>query len=292
MKKNHHKDAIISTFDYSKYLTFYQIMKYPVPRDFQYFLFEKELKEKPLLEKEHKFSRNKKNPYMDEYIHYIDKFGRLYKSIPFVKEIYLCNSITFNALKEDSDIDLFIITKKWKIRLARFFSVLMFSVLWLKRSLKNKNKKFCLSFYVTEDAKNLYGISLSQLDVYLMYWISHLVPLYVDDNLSYDIVRKNSWYRSLLPNFPDKFVINIWNTLFTWRTFIKRFFEFILWWWIGMGVQELIKLIRIPIVSKKRKELWDAWWGVVIKNDMLKFHKDMRKKIHLLFKLSRQAKIK
>ena len=31
----------------------------------------------------------------------------MYQSLPFVKEIFLCNSISFNALKRDSDIDLF-----------------------------------------------------------------------------------------------------------------------------------------------------------------------------------------
>ncbi|MDR0650197.1 MAG: hypothetical protein LBG59_02025 [Candidatus Peribacteria bacterium] len=48
---------------------------------------------------------------MDDYIAEIEKYATLYKSLPFVEEIYLCNSITFNALHQDSDIDLFIIAR-------------------------------------------------------------------------------------------------------------------------------------------------------------------------------------
>lgn len=289
------KKNIISIFDYSKYLTFYKIMKYPIPNQFHYFLFEKKINSEwnNLLnntQSKNSFSRNEKNPYMEEYIAYINKYWWLYRSLPFVKEVYLCNSITFNALKENSDIDLFIVAQKWKLRLARFFSVAMFSLLWLKRSLTDKSKKFCLSFYITQDAKNLYWISLPKVDVYLIYWLSHLVPLYFENKINNEIFKQNSWYHSLLPNSPHRFIINIWNTIFYWKTRIKKIIEFSFWGIIGFLSQILIKLIRLPIVIRKRKKLWEQWRWIIITNNMLKFHKDQRKKIHLLFKISKQPK--
>jgi predicted nucleotidyltransferase len=48
---------------------------------------------------------------MDEYLNEIKRLKITFQSIPFVEEIYLCNSITFNALDENSDIDLFIIAE-------------------------------------------------------------------------------------------------------------------------------------------------------------------------------------
>jgi hypothetical protein len=59
-----------------------------------------------------KYSWDKKNEYMDNFLTYIKKFSRLYRSVPFIQSIYLCNAITFNALHQDSDIDVFIVTKK------------------------------------------------------------------------------------------------------------------------------------------------------------------------------------
>jgi predicted nucleotidyltransferase len=46
---------------------------------------------------------------MDEYLQEIEKLKPILKSIPFIEHIYLCNSITFNSLNKESDIDLFII---------------------------------------------------------------------------------------------------------------------------------------------------------------------------------------
>ena len=41
----------------------------------------------------------------------IKRLESTFQSIPFIEQIFLCNSISFNALDKNSDIDLFIITK-------------------------------------------------------------------------------------------------------------------------------------------------------------------------------------
>lgn len=108
-----------TTLQEEQHLTFYKIMKYPVPKQAKYFLFDENTKKQqtPLMRLAHlhktdSFSRTASNPYLAEYIAYIEKWQRVYRSIPWVQSIYLCNSITFNALQEDSDIDLFIVAKK------------------------------------------------------------------------------------------------------------------------------------------------------------------------------------
>lgn len=117
-KKYEH--LLAHTLDDKEHLVFYKIMKYEVPSNYQYFLFEKstQQKQEDILRAqefppdEQKYSRDKKNPHMDDFVQYINKFKRLYKTIPFIQSIYLCNSITFNALTEDSDIDVFIVSKE------------------------------------------------------------------------------------------------------------------------------------------------------------------------------------
>ena len=145
-------------------LLFYEIMNYPVPKDYKFFEYWTK-KEKLDYTWTQGFSRKEKNMYMETSITKINKFGNLYRSLPFISEIFLCNSISFNSLKDDSDIDIFIITKKNKLRRARFFSELYFTILWQKRFKKHKKQKFCLSFYTREDNTNLYPIMLKSKSV-------------------------------------------------------------------------------------------------------------------------------
>lgn len=141
---------------------FYKAMGYPIPLFF---------------DGKH-FSWQEKNPYLEEYLQFIYQRDYLYRNLPFVKKFYLCNSLTFNALNKDSDIDLFIVTEEKRIWTARFFCLLFFSVLHIKRSSTDKVKKFCLSFFVTEKHQNLDAIALDGGDPYLEYRCQHLSLLY------------------------------------------------------------------------------------------------------------------
>jgi hypothetical protein len=108
-----------NTLEQEKQLIFYRVMKYPVPRETAYFLFDEKTKASEAhiqrlgnFEKSKDFSRTVENPYMEEYRQFVEKYSWLYKSIPFVQSIYIANSMAFNAVNDNSDIDLFIVTKK------------------------------------------------------------------------------------------------------------------------------------------------------------------------------------
>ena len=275
-------------------------MKYPVPSQNIIFEFQEKLNTKNNTNKNvskkyklnNNFSRETKNKFMDKFITKINKNWSLYKSLPFVEEIYLCNSITFNALKRDSDIDLFIIAKKWHIRRARLFSAILFKLKWLKRSIRNKKQKFCLSFYITQDNKNLYPIMIDKTDIYLSYRLAHLTPLYRQNNTKHskdhNIYQNNKRLKSLMPNHPQEHCINIWNKLFTWKTKTKKRLEFWFWWIIWYLIELIIKTIRIPILLHKIKKLWPKWKAIIISDKILKFHDDIRKQIQLLYEISKK----
>ena len=95
-------------------------MHYPIPNNAELYFQYSDISDKHKIEiqstvetnnESDQFSRNKKCKYMDEYLSEIKRLENTFKSIPFVEQIYLCNSLTFNALDKDSDIDLFIIAK-------------------------------------------------------------------------------------------------------------------------------------------------------------------------------------
>lgn len=272
-------------------LAFYDTMKYPVPTQDHFFHYNDHISTKKHTHKEIRikedFSRPEKDPLMDEYINHIKQHTKLFRSLPFISEIYLCNSITFNKLNKNSDIDLFIITKKNSIWKARFFSLLMFWFKWLKVWKKKKAKKFCLSFYISEDHTDIYNISLKKTDIYLAYWLAHLVPLYQEQKHETSIYKHNKRLNSLLPNFPNKSIIQIWIDTIQWNTKTKDRLEYFLWrslfWLTWKAIEILIKAIRYPILIIKKKIVWNAWKNIIISDNMLKFHKDIRKKIRLLF---------
>ena len=128
---------IIKTLSIQPYLRFYEIMNYPIPKNsemfFQYSDTEHTNTNKILKDtNEDKswdwFSRDKKSEYMDEYLQEIKRLKSTFQSIPFVEQIFLCNSISFNAIDENSDIDLFIIAEPGRIRTVKFRSMILFNL--------------------------------------------------------------------------------------------------------------------------------------------------------------------
>ncbi len=269
-----------------KELLFYKTMNYPIPNCDDFFYYKKKSDFDITSLKKHQkkgFSWDKQSLIMKKYIEYIDKYWWIYKSIPFVQDIYLCNSITFNAINEKSDIDIVIISKKWNIWRTRFWSVLFFWILWLKRNSSNYAKKFCLSFYIDESVLNIENIKEKWEDVYLYYWLSHCVKLYQEQEND-NFFEKNNWINQYLPNFTETQQVNIWNKLFLWKNYLKVILEFLLHNKVGNLIQSIIKYIRLPIVLYKKKRLWRKGSAIIVSDKMFKFYNDKRSIYNLLFK--------
>lgn len=270
-------------------------MNYPVPKNaelfFQYSDIEhtnanKMLKNIDVNKSESwdEFSRDKKSEYMDEYLEEINRLKSTFQSIPFVEQIFLCNSISFNALDKNSDIDLFIIAEPGRIRTAKFRSMVLFTLKWAKRFWKKIRKKICLSFFITSDSQNLYPISLSSLDIYLAYRIAHLVLIYQpDEEINNSFFESNKWIKWILPNYQEKQTISLWVSSFSWNTKFKKVME-TLWDWFLWNIFEwIVKHIQKVIIwlKKIRNPVWNK--DVIVSDSMLKFHQDIREKVSLKY---------
>lgn len=268
-------------------------MKYPVPKNtelfFQYSDTEntnanKLLKDTSEDDTENWFSRDQKSKYMDEYLKEIKRLKSTFQSIPFVEQIFLCNSISFNALEENSDIDLFIIAEPWKIRTVKFRSMILFTLKWAKRLWKKSRKKICLSFFITSDSQNLYPISLPSLDIYLAYRIAHLVLIYQpDEEINNSFFESNKRVKWILPNYQEKQTISLWIKPFSWNTKFKNIME-TLWDWFLWNIFEwIVKHVQKAIIRLKRMRnpVWNK--DVIVSDTMLKFHQDIREKVSLKY---------
>lgn len=105
----------------SKTYLFYEVMKYPLPFQKEFFAYEEvvdTVKKPDTVD----ISRAKPCPSLQEYVDHIHTLERLWRSLPFVEAIYIANSMTFNALHDESDIDLFLVVSSGRMWLARAVS--------------------------------------------------------------------------------------------------------------------------------------------------------------------------
>jgi len=107
---------------------------------------------------------------------------------PSIRMVALCNSRAMDTHSENSDIDLFVVAKPGQIWTARFVMICITAILGIriqnphglkkgsKEYIQRTKNKFCLSFFITEDAMNLESIRIEN-DLYLDAWTQALVPL-------------------------------------------------------------------------------------------------------------------
>lgn len=206
---------------------------------------------------------------------YFKKVARwrwIFSLCPFVKMVAVCNSLTIGDTRKNSDIDLFVIAQHGHLFTARFFLTALTSLFGVRRYGSKVKGRFCLSFYVTEEALNLSTIALRDstgeiFDPYLAFWLFYLEPV----SGSYEV------YEQLLESNQT------WlSSYFHERALRKRYFRprrgVILWahrfleWALGSAsVECFCRNQQWSRALKKYHHLTDKR-GTVISDSMLKFH--------------------
>lgn len=126
---------------------------------------------------------------------------RVFKFIPWIKMVAVGNIIGSNNLRDGSDIDLFVVTQKGRVWLTRLCCVVLMKILRLRPQPGKEKDKICLSFYVSEAALEFEELMLSKNDVYFIYWLVGLVPIYDTENVYDNFIQKNKWIQECLPNW-------------------------------------------------------------------------------------------
>ena len=168
-------------------------------------------------------TRLKRYVYADRKFKRAMRVAKVFKLIPWVKMIAVSNVIGAHNLRDGSDIDLFIITEKERIWLTRFFCAAIAQALGLRPKKGDTRDKICLNFYVSEEAMNISelmlkenregakplrfaeanrsGLAPFQRDIYFVYWLANLVPIYEIDDAYKKFIHANGWIKSCLPNW-------------------------------------------------------------------------------------------
>jgi hypothetical protein len=181
--------------------------------------------------------RNEGNQMAAELIKIAEKVGNLLIRFPFVRGIAISGSLSKNFADENSDVDLFIITEKNRLWIARTimhcFKKLTFLV--------NKEHLFCMNYYI-----DMQHLEIAEKNIYTAIEIGTLIPLQGDvvfDNF----FAANTWTRKFLPNKN----MRISSAKPSKRHWLKSLFEYILNLPIGNTIDSMLMKVTANRWSKK-----------------------------------------
>lgn len=198
---------------------------------------------------------------MNEQWKTIRRYRWVFRYLPFVKMVAVCNAVAMNTADKNSDIDLFVITGKDRIFLGRVIMTLIFHFLGVRRHGRKITNRFCLTFFVTLESMKLADIAKKE-DVYLKFWLLTLKPLF-GNNIFEDFMRENG-------------AVVFHKEMAERKTIIAGTIEWILGGKIGDLIEKRLSESHIKRWRKLEKEIGDNH-GIIVSNTRLKFHNiDMR----------------
>lgn len=201
---------------------------------------------------------------------------KLIRFVPFLRAVFVCNTVAAGTATSESDIDVFIIAQKNHLWTVRFFTNLVLFIFGLRRHGDKITDRICLSFYVDTENVKLDHLKLPGDDIYLVYWVAQLWPLYDPVGYKKILLESNSWVGELLPN---AFLAMNGSTGTPTQNF-KKFLEFVLGGALGAALERALKKMQLKKIYRssagKQRALPTA---VVVSDGVLKFHETDRREI-------------
>lgn len=207
-----------------------------------------------------------------------EKYIKKLQVVPFLRMVSVCNNLAFGKVDEKSDIDIFIIAKKGRLFMVRLFVTFLLHILGVRRHGDKVAGRFCLSFFIDDQALNLEEIALKN-DIYLAYWIKSMSPL-IDDSVSKEFLDKNLWAKEYFKNESD-FSIKTDRVIkiSKFNSFWNKIFHAIFSGKFGDFIEKCIKSWQIKR-AKKKMEKADSGASLIVEDHVLKFHNIDRREIY------------
>lgn len=168
------------------------------------------------------------------------KVSNLLARFPFVKGIAISGSLSKNFADEDSDIDLFIITSKNRLWIARTLMHCFKKLTFLVK----REHYFCMNYYIDEEE-----LQIREKNIYTAIEIATLMPLHGDTTFE-QFYMANNWTRNYLPN---KYM-RLTTAKSLRRSWLKRVFEWLFNNRFGNALDDLLMRITVERWDKKRQE--------------------------------------
>jgi predicted nucleotidyltransferase len=134
--------------------------------------------------------RAKGNKKAAEMINKAKDVGSFLIKFPYVRGIGISGSLSKNFADDKSDIDLFIITEKNRLWVARTLMHCFKKFTFLV----NRQHHYCMNYYIDEQQ-----LQISEQNIYTAIEVNTLIPL-EGDIMFEKFYAENTWTRNLLPN--------------------------------------------------------------------------------------------
>ena len=199
------------------------------------------------------------------------RLAKIYKFIPWIKLIAIGNLMGAHNLRQDSDIDFFIITEKKRIWLSRFFCAAIAQVFGLRPKPGDIKDKICLSFFISAEAMDLTPLLIAD-DIYFIYWLAGVTPIYQRQGVYAEFMEKNKWLKNYLPNWQPA----LWSRQRDAGTGFSEFYRDVADMLFG-GLEAASGKWQLKHLPRQLKEIMNLDTRVVVNNSVLKLHANDRR---------------
>ncbi|MBD3282293.1 MAG: hypothetical protein GF387_01665 [Candidatus Portnoybacteria bacterium] len=184
------------------------------------------------------------------------------QAVPFIRMIAVSGSVAKNNAREESDIDLFVVVRKGRIWMVRFFLALFLHVLGKRRHGKKSANRFCLNHFVTDSSLRVNYPSLYTAQLY-----AFLTPLFDRGGVLADFFRENDWLGRYL--YSSNFVVSdqrkVNNRV---MVFFAKIQEFVLGGFLGNWLERLFRFFE----KKYQGSPVGGYGRIVVDDNSLEFH--------------------
>jgi len=198
---------------------------------------------------------------------------RFLQALPYIRLVAVSGSLAMNNTKEESDIDLLIITKAGRIWTCRALATLYFHLIGQRRHGNLTKNRFCLNHYITDSSLEIPWPSLYNAQTY-----AHLVPLWQKKGLYHKFQKANKWIGQYLVNYSINqkgYLTRLESNQFL--GLIRKFREWILDNWFGDLLEFFLKKVQEKKI-KKEPLTFKSGGRVSFDDQQLEFHPDSPEK--------------
>lgn len=196
----------------------------------------------------------------------VRRAARFFRLLPHMRAVAAVNSLAWWGTDEQSDIDLYVVTKAGSIWSSRFWLVLPFALLRARPHREPKVRDpFCFSFFSTHESLQLEELCFPR-DYYMAFWVKSLVPVFDRDGSLSEFHRVNRWASNLLPNARGRVVHHRHVPGFCPRVPVQ-----------SRLLEPLFRFFQRRRMPVHLSSLANQDSRVVVTDDMLKFHENDRR---------------
>lgn len=198
---------------------------------------------------------------------------------PWLRAVFVCNTLARSNARPGSDLDLFIVTAPGRIWLTRLLVAGLGALLGLRPTPERSADRLCFSFFATTEALGLKRFAVED-DIYLAHWIHDLHPVYDEGGLARRVWTENAWVRERLPASPPP-AVSSRRAVRPFGLFAKRKLERALDWAFGDRLETWARRTQLRVMPARLRKLAESdGTAVVLSDEILKFHdRDRREEI-------------